>query len=257
MYPVIFSVSFSYGVFHLIVTAILSICTISSFFMAAFRSAGSPSNIIWGHYPTVGKGVLENYTFCAYCAKPKPPRAHHCRSCRMCVLDMDHHCPFIGNCVGAANHRHFVAFLISVVSSCAYVAAMALYAGFHLWPPLAYGTLRYSGIKMDAMSVLQQLLAAFASSALLLSTRGLVLIYLAFASFSVEIGLSVLLWQQLSYIYEGHTYINILSSQNGEHGERGCQNLLRFFGCPYSVSRFLLGPAYAAKLQETSGSKLL
>ncbi|URE14345.1 DHHC palmitoyltransferase [Musa troglodytarum] len=72
---------------------------------ATFRSAGAPANIPWGSYPIVEKDGLENYTYCAYCSKPKPPRAHHCRSCRMCVLDMDHHCPFIGNCVGAANHR--------------------------------------------------------------------------------------------------------------------------------------------------------
>ncbi|KAL8486044.1 hypothetical protein ACS0TY_022958 [Phlomoides rotata] len=29
------------------------------------------------------------------CSKPKSPRAHHCRSCGMCILDMDHHCPFV------------------------------------------------------------------------------------------------------------------------------------------------------------------
>ncbi|KAG6529257.1 hypothetical protein ZIOFF_011453 [Zingiber officinale] len=95
IYPIIFSISMFYGVFHCLLTAILSILTITYFCMASFFPPGSPPNITWGSYPVVGKDGLDNYTFCAYCSKPKPPRAHHCRSCRMCVLDMDHHCPFV------------------------------------------------------------------------------------------------------------------------------------------------------------------
>jgi palmitoyltransferase len=95
IYPVVFSVSLLWGIFHSIITAILSIATISFFSLAAFRCAGTPPNILWGSYPTVGKGDLDNYTFCHYCSKPKSPRAHHCRSCRKCILDMDHHCPFV------------------------------------------------------------------------------------------------------------------------------------------------------------------
>ncbi len=32
--------------------------------------------------------------FCSKCGRHKPPRAHHCRLCRRCVLRMDHHCPW-------------------------------------------------------------------------------------------------------------------------------------------------------------------
>ncbi|KAJ1386966.1 Palmitoyltransferase, DHHC domain [Sesbania bispinosa] len=102
VYPIVFSVSLLCGIFHSIITAILAIATLSFFSLAAFRNAGTPSNMLWGSYPAIGKGDLENYTFCHYCSKPKSPRTHHCRSCGKCILDMDHHCPFIGNCVGAA-----------------------------------------------------------------------------------------------------------------------------------------------------------
>mmetsp|Transcript_55626 Transcript_55626/g.143300 ORF Transcript_55626/g.143300 Transcript_55626/m.143300 type:complete len:372 (-) Transcript_55626:57-1172(-) len=44
---------------------------------------------------------------CKWCAKYKPDRCHHCRVCRTCILKMDHHCPWIYNCVGFANHKYF------------------------------------------------------------------------------------------------------------------------------------------------------
>lgn len=148
----------------------------------------------------------------------------------------------IGNCVGAANHRHFIAFLISAVVSLLYVSFMSTYAGLHVWPPLSYRSLGHvNGNSMDmALRALKEVMFALLRSAVLLSTRGLVLVYLFVSSVSVQIGLSVLLWQQLRYVYEGKTYLSHLSSRgNHEVGEKGCQNLLRFFGCPYSLSRYL------------------
>lgn len=49
--------------------------------------------------------------YCYRCKRTKPPRAHHCRHCATCVLKMDHHCPWVGGCVGARNHKFFYNFL--------------------------------------------------------------------------------------------------------------------------------------------------
>lgn len=52
----------------------------------------------------------------------KPPRTHHCRICNACVLRMDHHCPWINNCVGRYNQKHFLQFLFLTVIGCLYSA---------------------------------------------------------------------------------------------------------------------------------------
>lgn len=66
---------------------------------------------------------------CTKCQVPKPPRAHHCSSCKKCVLLMDHHCPWIHNCVGFFNRRYFFNFCF--FTTCAlYFVAISLFPYF-------------------------------------------------------------------------------------------------------------------------------
>ncbi|EEQ83453.2 palmitoyltransferase akr1 [Blastomyces dermatitidis ER-3] len=52
--------------------------------------------------------------FCVYCMTRKPLRSKHCRRCKRCVSKHDHHCPWIDNCVGANNLRHFILYIFSM-----------------------------------------------------------------------------------------------------------------------------------------------
>ena len=44
---------------------------------------------------------------CETCQIIRPPGASHCSVCDNCVLNFDHHCVFITNCIGKRNHKYF------------------------------------------------------------------------------------------------------------------------------------------------------
>lgn len=58
--------------------------------------------------------------FCRKCSAFKPVRAHHCSICGRCVIKMDHHCPWVNNCVGVGNHKLFLLFCFYVFVTCSY-----------------------------------------------------------------------------------------------------------------------------------------
>ena len=62
----------------------------------------------------------------------KPARAHHCRECGHCVFKMDHHCPWINNCVGHRNMKFFLQFVIYICISSAYLSLMMVLSFYNL-----------------------------------------------------------------------------------------------------------------------------
>lgn len=48
---------------------------------------------------------------CKKCNNIKNIRTHHCSDCKTCIIKMDHHCPWIVNCVGAKNKKSYILFI--------------------------------------------------------------------------------------------------------------------------------------------------
>ncbi|XP_053329463.1 palmitoyltransferase ZDHHC15 [Spea bombifrons] len=67
-----------------------------------------------------GSGAVR---FCDRCQVVKPDRCHHCSVCGMCVLKMDHHCPWVNNCIGFSNYKFFLLFLAYSMLYCLYITS--------------------------------------------------------------------------------------------------------------------------------------
>ncbi|XP_014369857.2 palmitoyltransferase ZDHHC16 [Papilio machaon] len=85
-------------------------------------------------YPPHGTMISEAASICKKCISPKPPRTHHCSVCDRCILAMDHHCPWLNNCVGYYNARHFFLYMVYMVAGVSFVIIFGFEIGFQvLW----------------------------------------------------------------------------------------------------------------------------
>jgi len=115
-------------VFHCI-TFLLVVCYIRSIAVHPGSIPDSPEWIYDGSEDKNESSILNplekkrtgDRRRCKWCHKYKPDRCHHCRVCRMCILKMDHHCPWIFNCVGFYNHKYFFLLLLYTTLDCHWI----------------------------------------------------------------------------------------------------------------------------------------
>jgi len=70
-------------------------------------------------------GVSIQLKWCRTCHIFRPPRASHCSECNVCVERFDHHCPWMGTCIGRRNYRYFLGFVNSCCLLCLYTACLS------------------------------------------------------------------------------------------------------------------------------------
>eukprot|EP00485_Elphidium_margaritaceum_P016544 CAMPEP_0202728902 /NCGR_PEP_ID=MMETSP1385-20130828/185860_1 /ASSEMBLY_ACC=CAM_ASM_000861 /TAXON_ID=933848 /ORGANISM="Elphidium margaritaceum" /LENGTH=498 /DNA_ID=CAMNT_0049395155 /DNA_START=334 /DNA_END=1829 /DNA_ORIENTATION=+ len=72
-------------------------------------------------------GQLIDIKWCNTCKVFRPPRSFHCYICNNCIERFDHHCPWIGNCIGVRNYAYFSLFVNSLQLMCLWVLAHCIY----------------------------------------------------------------------------------------------------------------------------------
>ncbi|EPS44756.1 hypothetical protein H072_1279 [Dactylellina haptotyla CBS 200.50] len=114
-----------------------------SYTIATFSSPGTPletkskySQLPTTSLPSVTVKASGEERFCKKCQCRKPDRTHHCSTCNTCVLKMDHHCPWLANCLGIYNYKPFVLFTFYLAVFCLYCCTVS---SLWLWEAIFKG----------------------------------------------------------------------------------------------------------------------
>ncbi len=63
----------------------------------------------------------------------QPPGAVHCPDCNVCIQGFDHHCPWMGTCIGEKNYTLFLAFNFTWLIYLFYAIVWVLNVGAQLY----------------------------------------------------------------------------------------------------------------------------
>ena len=100
-----------FSILYLVISLLLFIL----FFILAFSDPGTLTNNKYKDaLDIIEQGEMLEY-YCPKCLIKMDFRTKHCVICEKCVDDFDHHCFWVGNCIGKKNFSLFFNFLVYVI----------------------------------------------------------------------------------------------------------------------------------------------
>ncbi|VUZ50310.1 unnamed protein product [Hymenolepis diminuta] len=152
---------------------------------------------------------------CPKCLCIKPERAHHCSCCRRCIRKMDHHCPWVNNCVGEGNQKFFVLFNLYIFLLA--IVGTILTISFFLFCFSEFGMCEYPG--------------SYSATASLICNIFLVSESIFFGLFT-----SIMSCSQVSAIISDETAVESIKRDKGSARPRLSkrESLANVFGRPFS-----------------------
>lgn len=120
------------GAAHALLGAVLAFNVLFNHLLTVVTKPGKPDDaLITAEIEAGWEQGRNGLRWCRRCECYKPPLAHHCHVCDVCVLKMDHHCPWVANCVGHFNYRYFFNFMAWLWMGCLYVVVFSAVPLFH------------------------------------------------------------------------------------------------------------------------------
>jgi len=95
------------GLVSTIICILFSISCVYHLLSTCFRDPG----VVIGK-PGLNEDISE-YRWCDLCNVYQPPDGAHCPDCNVCIAGYDHHCVWMGVCIGKKNMKPFIRFNLS------------------------------------------------------------------------------------------------------------------------------------------------
>ncbi len=163
----------------------------------------------------------DDKTYCKKCDKERPIRAHHCSTCNKCFLKLDHHCPWIFNCVGYYNQKIFLLFLFY-----GFIGDLIAFfcIGYRIFVP------SFKKMIVNAFKIVDDNEDYFMFKLLIALKHPLWIILSTIVSFCVSLGLGILFFNQLINIFYNITSVEYIIHDSSKdcpfYAEKGYRYLM-------------------------------
>ena len=122
-------------IYPLVITSTLYLIELTSTLLGGCSDPGIIARQRRDYYYNTNKPALKyringhifTLNYCYSCSAYRPPRTSHCSLCDNCVERFDHHCLWLGTCIGKRNYRYFYFLTLCINISAIFQIGYSLY----------------------------------------------------------------------------------------------------------------------------------